>query len=179
MSRSFIWLAGAPVLAGLLLGGCDKIARANDPSRYYSAWNGFSIKFPEGWEQQEGQMGAAVIALSPQSSPRDLFRENVNVVIARLPRKMTSQEYLDHELSQMKLVLSDYKLSRTGDARLDGRDGKYIVFYHKMGRLRFKVLTYAVTKGKKAYIITCTSNTKTFNKYKPEFEEIADSFKFE
>lgn len=161
-------------LIGLAANGCG---RPKEPGRYYNGAEDFSLKLPEPWEIREGTMGAAVIVLSPQSGPSDDFTENVNVVVERLPKSMSAKEY-EVATRRMLSTLGDFAPIDEGACDIDGREAVWVVYSHRM-KHRMKVLMYVLTRGRKAYVITCTATPETFEEYEPVFREVARSFRFE
>ena len=99
------------ILFGFGLNGCSQ----KEPGRYYIKDEGFSIKFPDKWEIKEGFMGTAVLALSQQEGPADIFQENVNVVVEQLAGKSSIEEYLQINLTNMRKLLTDFEEYKKGE----------------------------------------------------------------
>ena len=89
-------LAAAPT-------GC----RSKEPGRFYDDENDFSIKLPEDWETIENFMGMRVVARSPLSDANDKFQESVGVVVEKLPKKVTLDEYMNLATGMMKKLMTD------------------------------------------------------------------------
>lgn len=150
-------------------------------SKFVTYRNGekrFSIDFPENWEQQEGVMGTAVAAVRPQK-PGDFFRENVNVVVEDLSVSMDADEYLKANLATMRKYLTDFKVHQKGNMTLDGRASRWIVYGHRMGQLKLKVLAVFLMNDQRGYVITSTSTPQRFSSYRKLFEKIAGTFRLE
>src|SRR5262245_47415851 len=60
------------------------------PERYVSKDGSYSIQFPPDWEVMKGMMGTDVIALAPITNAEDLFRENANIIFAKLDTVLSS-----------------------------------------------------------------------------------------
>ncbi|MHC4660713.1 MAG: DcrB-related protein [Planctomycetota bacterium] len=159
-----------------VLSGCT-----GEPGRHYNSKNGFSIELPGAWETQEGggMMGIAVISKSPQEGSSDMFQENVNVVVEAVPKGITASEYFEQSSAQYAKMLTNFSVDENTAATIDGTEVKRLVFSHQMGEMKFKVLSYILTKGAKAYVITCTASPATFDSYKGTFEKVSQSFRFE
>ena len=173
--KKFFVFAACVVLIGLASSGCG---REKEPGRYYNRAEDFSLKLPEEWETREGMMGTAVIALGSPAGPPDKFRENVNVVVERLPRSMSAKEY-DAAAQGTLTMMAGFASADRGTGNIDGREAVWGVYSHKMMKVRMKVLMYVVVRGRKAYVITCTTLPDAFDEHEPVFQKIVRSFRFE
>lgn len=146
--------------------------------KYVNKEKGFSITFPKNWETKEGIAGAVVASLSPRESDSDNFRENVNIVIEDLPKDLTSEEYYQAGIVNLRKV-PEFKEEQKGKMSIDGKEAVWLIASHKSSNVSAKMIQYYVIKGKRAYVITGTALADTFGKYKPQFDQIAQSFKAE
>lgn len=154
----------------------NKKAPAANPV-YHSKEKGFTIILPAGWEQQKDMMGAEVVAISAAEGANDTFRENINVVVEKLPQKMVTKDYYKSSLDVLKKVFIEFKLEKTGQAKVNGREFYYTIFTHKMNDVAAKILQYLAVNGDTAYVITASAAPDKFDKYKPIFEKSIQSFK--
>jgi serine/threonine-protein kinase len=166
------------ITVAILLGwGLNGFA-SNELSKYYNKDKGFSINLPSMWEVKEGFMGTTVLALSPQENPSDQFRENINVVVAELPKKVALEDYVQANVTNMSRLLTDFQVHEKGQLILSNTDARWVIYSHRMGTLNIKVLVYVLVQGRRGYVITCSAAPEQFPKYKSKFEEIVQSFKF-
>lgn len=163
------------VLTGWMLDGCS----TKDPDRYYNDREGFSMKFPAAWEKNEGVGGRIVMAQVPKDGSTDQFRENVNVIVERLPKAMTLDEYFQQSVTNMKKILNEFQDQEKGQGFIDDYDAKWMVYTHRMGASTLKVLVYMIVKDNRGYVITCTALPDRFYTFRSQFEDIAQSFQFE
>jgi hypothetical protein len=154
-------------------------AKVEEPGRYYNKDKGFSIKFPNGWEKREGYMGLTVIALSPQESPSDQFRENVNIVDEELPETMSLETYFQINLDNMPKLLTNFQAYESGRLTLGNADSRWLIYGYRMGTTSIKGLVYVLVKGNRGYAITGTATSGSFANYRSIFEETSQSFSFE
>jgi len=147
--------------------------------RHVSEDAGYSIQFPAQWEVMEGIMGADVIALAPTIDPEDLFRENVNIIFSKLDFPISREEYYALNLRSLAQLLVDFDLEESQEVQVDGVGAKKIVFTHTMGIVNAKVMQYLILDEDHAYVMTFTSDPLDFKTYRPKFEEIANSFRFD
>lgn len=146
---------------------------------FTSREKGFTISLPGGWEQKKDVMGAVIVAISPLEGPKDIFRENVNVVVEDLATPMSSKDYFNNSVRVLKQLFKDFKLEKQGVAKINNRDFHWSMFTHRLGEVKAKVLQYMVVNGKRAYVITCSATPDAFKHYQARFEESAKSFRFE
>lgn len=169
-------LAGLALLValGIWLGACSP---SREPGRFYDDDKGFSIKFPQDWETKKGVMGTVVMAFSPQEGTSDGFRENANVVVENLPQTFTLDQYTELSLSNMRKLLTDFQMQENGDTTIGGLSAKWYIYTHRAGSVTATVLQYFLVKGLRAYVISTAAEPGQFSKYKPTFEEIAQTFR--
>lgn len=155
-----------------------KIEDITQPEFYISEEAGYQIKFPSDWEVMKGVMGTDVVALAPIKDPEDLFRENANIIYAKLDLPLNREEYYAYNLKSLSQLLVDFDLENSEDIKIDGMEAKKIIFTHTMGVVNAKVLQYLILDGDKAYVMTFTADPLDFDKYRESFENIGNSFKF-
>jgi hypothetical protein len=138
---------------------------------------GFSVMLPKKWEIKKGVMGAEVIALRPKGGSKDAFRENINVVVENLNGTMLPKEYFKASQSVLQKVFAEFKVEKSGHTNIDKHDVYWVIFTHKMGGVRAKVLQYLTVEGNKGYVVTGSALPATFDKFKKSFEMVATSLK--
>lgn len=150
---------------------------------YVNKEKGFTMSFPKGWEQKEGVMGSTIIAVSPSNGKKEKFRENINVVVEKLPQRMTTKTYYTESLKVLKKLFTDFKLEKSGHNPADRMVASekteiyWSVFSHRMGKIHARVLQYMTVKGTQAFVITCSAAPDTFEKLRPSFEAAVRTFR--
>jgi len=152
---------------------------SREPGRYYNDDKDFSLKFPDGWEAKEGLIGTTVMGFSPMENASDSFRENVNVVVEELPQPMSLESYTSLNLGNMQKLLTDFQILDRGQTTINETDAKWFVYSQRTGSIRSKILQYFMVKDKRGYVVTGGAAPDTFSQYRPEFEKIAQTFRFE
>jgi hypothetical protein len=147
--------------------------------RFVSKDKGFQVTLPKGWEQKKNVMGAEIIALRPKGGKNDSFRENVNVVVENMNQKMAAKEYYKASQTVLAKVFNEFKIEKTGHTKIDNHDTYWCIFTHKMGGIRAKVLQYMTTENTRGFVVTGSALPDTFEKYKKDFENTAESLKIE
>jgi hypothetical protein len=159
----------------VLLSSCAR----KEKGRFYSDEYGFSIVFPKYWELQQQEMGAVVIALSPEEGSRDDFRENIAITVEDVADDATLEKYFELSQKNLKSYSKDYKLLYKNTTWLSRKPAMILGFTYTMSGLKLKVLQYYCLNNKKAYVITCTALPHTFDRYEEKFLKIIRSFRFE
>ena len=174
MKRESVGVA-AGILAAMLIGGCAK--GPAEPGRFASAKDGFSIAFPPDWERQEGLMGSAVNARSPAEGEADPFRENVTVVVERIPPGMALATYVDLNLANLQKVLAEGEAVEAADATIGGHPARRIVYTLAIGKLRVRNAVYLLVSGGRGYAVTCSALPETFDRYEERFAEVVGTLR--
>ena len=135
-----------------------------------------TIAFPKGYEFTENMPGGAKFGLlSPLTSEKDTFRDNVNLLIQEIGQDIDIAEGLEPMKQQMSKYITNY----VGiDAKvMDIPAGKAIrmEYLGNMGVMKIHWVQYMVSKNKKLYILSCTSEQHTYNQYEKDFANIAKS----
>lgn len=138
----------------------------------------FSVSYPKDWDlDQKGQMGTSFILFSKPSSPQDLFRENVNLLIQNLAgMNINLDKYVEISEEQIKTMIANSQLIES--KRMSGA-----IPFHKeiytgdQGILKLKFEQYYWVKDEKAYVLTFTSEVNQFDAFKQAAEAILKSFK--
>jgi hypothetical protein len=139
---------------------------------------GFSIQYPSDWEpDQSGRGGSNLILFSPVESPSDHFRENVNLIIQDLTGvKMDMDQYTTLSLKQIKdyfkdAVILENKRNPPGvPAQLK------LVYTATQGGYGLQIEQYCSIIKEKAYILTLTTEQKSFTRYQRTGEAIMNSY---
>jgi hypothetical protein len=170
-------LAVVIALAALLVVGCG--SGPKEPGRYYSdSWD-YSIKFPAGWELEEINSGAVVSAYCPLEDDYDILFESVTVSVEDLPFSVDLDEYYT---AAKRLASSEFLYfteEQVEDIVLHGTRAKKIVFTYQDEGETLKSLGYCIVKGDRAYFITCVTEEYVYPEYAADFEQAAESIRFE
>lgn len=138
---------------------------------------GFSITFPKIWNIKENVKGAAVMGFSPKESESDTFLENVNVVASQANLDgYDAQKYFQVNYGPLA-ELEGFKEVERGETTIEGKKAIWIIFTHHTSSLDAKAVQYYLVRGARGYVITGTGLSTSFDKYKPQFEQIARSFR--
>lgn len=138
----------------------------------------FSVSYPKDWDlDQKGQMGTSFILFSKPSSPQDLFRENVNLLIQNLAgMNINLDKYVEISEEQIKTMIANSQLIES--KRMSGAFPFHKEIYTgDQGILKLKFEQYYWVKDEKAYVLTFTAEVNQFDTFKQTAEAILTSFK--
>ena len=158
----------------LIVSGCS----SKQAERYNNSKDDFSIKFPKEWENKEGFMGTDVISLSPRENAADQFRENVNVVVEKIPDGMSLNDYFDTNLPKLSKVIRDFQQVETGNTIINDNVAEWLIYTGSIGTINLKSKQYYIVHDNKGYVITCSATPGTYDNFKNVFDEIVQSFQF-
>lgn len=147
-----------------------------DLNTYQCSKNRFSLGIPDSWSRSQGYMGTALIAMSKPEHKNDQFRENLCVVVEPLPQKMGLDSYYAENIENMKKLLTDLRIFKSGTSSLNGQKARWIVYSYRMGALRSKGKCYLMVKNGKGYALTFTAAPVQYERYSKFFDKIANTF---
>ena len=143
--------------------------------------NNYEISYPESWTKQ--QKGTAIFFLSPKGNEKDLFQENVNVIVQDLSSQpMTLEEYTNLTKNQITQALGSSAIVSVKDLSFSGQQAKEMIYTMPknpmQGRnLNLKLRQVWFIKGNNAYLLTYTAQSSEYDNYLETAKGIFDSFK--
>lgn len=139
---------------------------------------GFKIQYPDSFElNRSGQMGTTFILLSKQTSQRDLFRENVNLIIQDLTGlNIDLDKYVEISEGQIKTMITNGNIVESKRIKASDYEFQKVIYTGDQGQYRLKFEQYYWTVKNKAYVLTLTCDIGQFDKYKEVGEKIMNSF---
>ncbi len=66
-----------------------------------------------------------------------------------------------------------------GDLQIDTKDAKYIIFDIGMDEGYNRVISFTLARDNRGYLISCLAEASKFDEYVSQFEQAANSFRFE
>lgn len=166
------------VISLFLVTGCGAKS-APEPGRYYDKARGFSIKFPTGWDLQQENGGATIVALSPEENENDMFFESVSVTVEDLPYKVSLEEFAKENDKVRSTEFGGAQEEQRGDLALANAKAKWVLFTYEMQEGTVKTLDCCTVKGRRAYLIMCDSEPDKYDSYREILEGAATSFRIE
>ncbi len=124
-------------------------------------------------------MGTSVMSLSPLENSSDQFRENVNVVVEKLRKEMSLDDYMSQNLANLPRFITDFKEIGSGNTRIGDVDAKWLAYTGRMGTSSLQFKQYFMVRDDRAYVITGTATEESYPHYENVFEQTTESFQFE
>jgi hypothetical protein len=176
-------MADAEALGRIVAGRLAGVPIPPRPTgRFVSTEQRFSIEFPSEWERLEGQIGVAVSAIAPSSPDIARFRPNCNVVTEPIPAGITLDQYTEAALGTLGQATLDFQSEQRNTGQLGGQPASVLISSFTLPQLeglRVRVIQFAAIPNDKAYVVTCTAAEDQFATYRPLFETVVASFRFE
>ncbi len=133
-------------------------------ARYTSKAYGFSLKYPADWSLIENKDGAAAVFLAPLETELDRFRENVNIVIQKIPaisaKPMDLDQYTKVAIRQMQAVFEkNLEIVESEPDMLAGHPGHRFVFIGRGPDTELQMMIMWTVVEDTAYQVTFTAET--------------------
>lgn len=133
----------------------------------------YSIEFPLTWKASNGEdLGVDVIVTAPSARIGLNFTENANVISQELDQPMTTQQYFDQALPELK-KFDGFKLSQTKEITINGLKGLEIEYSYMLKDQEIKVLQYVVVKDKLVVVVSFGADPEDYPTMKNLYETIA------
>jgi hypothetical protein len=139
----------------------------------------YSIQYPDTFEiDKSGQMGMRFILLSRQTSQKDLFRENVNLIIQDLSgQNIDLDKYVEISEGQIKTMIPDGHLLESKRLTENNKAYQSVIYTGKQGQFNLKWQQFYWVAHKKAFVLTLTCEEDQYDKYVSVGEEIMKTFR--
>jgi hypothetical protein len=139
----------------------------------------YSIQYPADWElNQSGIMGTSFILFAPVTGPKDVFRENVNLMIQDVSAyNMDLDDFAKLSEEQIATMLTNAKIIENKRMGTGAAAYQRLEYTADQGQnhLRF-IQYYWVVEKQKAYVLTFTGAQDQFAAFAAMGERIMRSF---
>ncbi len=145
--------------------------------KYTDDTNKFTINYPDKWERKNNTN--AIIFLSPKENDKDVFQENVNLMLQDLSKHSMSLEQYT-ELTQKQIVdnLGASAIVSLKSITLAGQQAKEFIYYMNYQGRHLKLKQYWFIKGNIAYLFSYTAEPSQYQIYESTATDVIRSFKF-
>lgn len=173
----------AALAAGALgFGGCggEGEGETRESERTYVESPPFSVRIPAGWEHQPASKEGLVLhVVAPFEGEDDPFQEEVLFIVEKVPPGMTLEGYRAAALSVLRRQTVEYEEDARGKMTVDDQPISWVNCWHRvLGEDRMALL-YFMVKNRTALSIVCHAEPVMYDEYRPVFDEIVESFRFE
>jgi serine/threonine-protein kinase len=140
---------------------------------------GIKLRYPAGWEKQEqsGPTASMVMFLSPPEGPADQFRENLNVIVERLPVPVRLEEVAANNFRMIREQMPVTDIEEPSPTRLAGLPAYQISYAGPLplGGLAGKWLQVYAVKNSSVYTVTYTAQASRYGSFLGVMQEIIAS----
>lgn len=108
-----------------------------------------------------------------------MFQENINFLIQDLGgQEVKLADYVEATKQQLGTLITDFKLEDEGSESEDGVEAHHLLYSGKQGDYTLKwQQSFAIIEGK-AYVITYTAESGSFDKFVEQAGSIAESWDY-
>jgi hypothetical protein len=138
----------------------------------------FAIRFPVGWELiPNPKDDIAVIALSPQESDADAFRENMVVATGRVSRQTDPKTLWSNELHELRRDTQGYEQYAAGQRTIDGVEWFWVTYRQVVQGVESRMTAYRAIQAGRGYTVFCTRRPDSAETMTAKFDEAIDSIR--
>lgn len=135
----------------------------------------YSIDYPADWQKREVPSIDFVLFAPPKGTDAQIHA-SMNVIAEKVNPPVTLNQFYTESVNNITTELKDVKMEGSGEATLNGTGSKWVLYSHKMQDISFKVLQYFIVVGERVYLLTFSALENDFATYRPDFDQIANSF---
>ena len=155
----------------ILFGSCSQEKTLKHTGKNYE------ISYPTNWEKQE--KASVVYFLSPKENEKDMFQENVNLMLQDLSQQpMSLEQYTELTKKQVLENLGASAIISVKSTTLTGQQAKEFVYNMNYQGRSLKLKQYWFIKDNTAYLFTYTAEPSRYEKHEKTATELIQSFTF-
>lgn len=143
--------------------------------KYSNSEKNYAIRYPNEWKQNDVPKLDIVLFIPPKVGDKDSYA-SMNVVSEKVGPEISLNQFYTESTANLSKSLKDVQIEKTGESDLNGTRAKWILYTHEMKNIKFRVLQYFLVADETVYLLTFSSSETTFNQYKQEFEDVANTF---
>ena len=170
----------------LFIISCGNNQTKNDQAKIPDSWNvlsenGYSIQYPTEWElNKSGQSGTSFGLITKHTSDKDIFSENVNLMIQDLSElNYDLDKFTEVSEEQIRTMVTNSNLLESSRQSASGLEFQKIIYTGDFGTFNLTIEQYYLIKNNKAYVLTLTCETPQYEAYKEIGEKILNSFRLQ
>lgn len=137
----------------------------------------FTIDAISGWTKQDTAVNGlqTVFIASEAEGADDTFLENINVV-TEAAKGYSTEKYFEANLKAMSTQMPGFEKINSGETVINGLPAKTLLYSHSYTGQPVDAGCYFFVKNDIGYVITCTTLKGGYNKWKPRFDSIVNTF---
>ena len=140
---------------------------------------GLSVKYPKGWQLEEGVMGAIATFMGPFDIEEEFF-PNLIIMAEELPKypKYTLEDYVTQGKMQIKAMFENCSITDEYNTTIDILPAIAYSYLYEFEGMELAGTQVVLCKDDVAYLIQYTSTVKGYGKYSYSLDLAMSSFKF-
>jgi len=147
----------------------------------YANWEfGFTVELPAGWKTKETRQWSDVTATRPAAQGALAYRDSIDLQVLDMTKKMSAQEFLEVLVGWETQSADSYAEAEKGTVTTGAGEAPYAIYINRSAGknkdLTLKAVKYIVSRGMRAYCITCAALPEAFDAGRPLFDKVAASF---
>lgn len=126
----------------------------------------------------EHHKGARIIAIAPQGKDLSYIRENINVVVEDVSRRITLDEYVDLQVQVLKRLEGITVLERV-DTSIAGKRAVRFSYVYAIKDFGYRAIVHTLQRNHSFFVITGISQINNYNNFEKIFLASSTGFRFE
>ncbi|HEY4110004.1 PsbP-related protein [Puia sp.] len=145
---------------------------------YTDSANKYTVNYPKEWKQTA--FGNAIAFMSPRADDKDLFQENVNIMVQDLSAQpVTLEQYTELTRKQLKENIGENAKILQSAKTIAGQKAVQLIYNMTYQGRQLKIKQFYFIKDNKAWLLTYTAQPATFTRYEKQATAIINSFTFQ
>ena len=136
------------------------------------------INIPPGWKTQKNIDGIFLTAISPFEDKDDMFQENFNIVVEKIPSTMSVDKYYELNMKTLKRDFPTFLHNESGETTISGKNARWATYFLFANNTKLKAIVYLVTNNNLGYAIIFMATAESYSDYTTRFEAAIESFRF-
>jgi hypothetical protein len=137
----------------------------------------YSITVPTDWTKSEDTKGLDVMFMGPPNPEDQISDATMNVKTGPLPAQISLDQFYSVNIESLKKDFKDFKIIEEGKRLIDGHPTKYIVYSYDQSGMSITIRQYFLIKDQVAYLFTFGAESKYYQDYISQFDQILESIK--
>lgn len=133
--------------------------------------NNFAVEIPDGWQDR------SIISFAAETAPNE-FAPNVVITKEFIDDDTSIEDYANSQFEVAQAEVEGLQVVEQHNITVNGRPAVEAVQKIAAHGLNLQQLQTFILINEEIYIITCTATGATFNQHLPQFQKIANSFRY-
>lgn len=144
-------------------------------AKYTNSETGYSLDYPSDWKKNDVPQ-LDLVLFAPFKEKDDKPLASMNVISEKVGNGINLEQFYSQSAANLSTALKEVNVEKTGTSMLNGTPTKWMQYSHVMQGVKFTVIQYFIVSNENIYLITFSAAADDFEKYRADFERIANSF---